>query len=203
MRLIMNTGIAKSFSQIFVTESSKIDPQPGYPCNGPGDLMYDNHQSALFTALSHSFQISQNMPLDLHRFLTRGIDFYEREGMSGQYRNCDVWIGGDKCPPHYLLKELIDNVWYPTTVRLINKCLDGDYSALEAAWISHHIFEVIHPFIDGNGRTGRLILNKVLTDCGAEPVVIFYSDRWKYYSAIQDFRDKYWNGLKFVNLEDF
>lgn len=199
----MNPNIAKTFSDLFVIQSSKIDPQPGYPCSKAGDLMYDNHKSALFTALSSSLQLYSGMPLDLHRMLTRGIDFYEREGMSGQYRDCDVWIGGEKCPPHYILRDLIENVWYPTTKRLVDRCLDGNYSALEAAWISHHIFEVIHPFIDGNGRTGRLILNKVLNDCGGEPVIIFYEDRWKYYSAIQDFRDKYWNGLKFVNLEDF
>ena len=199
----MNLPIARNFSDIFVLESSNIDPQPGYPCKKSGDLMYDNHKAALSIALSDDFQLTPSMPLDLHRILTRGIDFYEREGMSGQYRNCDVWIGGDKCPPHYLLRELLINVWFPTTKRLIDKSIDKNYNPLLAAWVSHHIFEVIHPFIDGNGRTGRLILNKVLTDCGEEPIAVFYDDRYKYYKAIQDFRDKYWDGNKFVGLEDF
>lgn len=199
----MNLPTARSFSDIFVLESSKIDPQPGYPCKKSGDLMYDNHCLALSMALSDDFQLTPSMPLDIHRMLTRGIDFYEREGMSGQYRNCDVWIGNEKCPPHYLLRELLINVWFPTTKRLIDKSIDENYNPLLAAWVSHHIFEVIHPFIDGNGRTGRLILNKVLKDCGIEPIVIFYDDRYKYYKCIQDFRDKYWDGKKFVNLEVF
>lgn len=199
----MNLPTARNFSDIFVLESSKIDPQPGYPCKKSGEIMYDNHKVALSVALSHDFQLTPSMPLDIHRLLTRGIDFYEREGMSGQYRNCDVWIGSDKCPPHYLLRELLINVWYPTTKRLIDKAIDGNYDPLLAAWVSHHIFEVVHPFIDGNGRTGRLILNKVLTDCGEEPIVVFYDDRYKYYQCIQSFRDKYWDGKKFINLEDF
>ena len=75
---------------------------------------------------------------------------------------------------------------------------DNKLSAKDCAFISHHIFEVIHPFIDGNGRTGRLLINKVLYDLGEEPIIIMFDDRNEYYNSIQNFRNKYWTGKQFI-----
>jgi len=49
----------------------------------------------------------------------------------------------------------------------------------------HHRFECIHPFIDGNGRVGRLSLNLVLVRLGYPPVVIFKTQRSAYLRALQ------------------
>jgi Fic family protein len=49
----------------------------------------------------------------------------------------------------------------------------------------HHRFECIHPFIDGNGRAGRLALNLVLVRLGYPPVVIFKQQRTAYLRALQ------------------
>ena len=49
----------------------------------------------------------------------------------------------------------------------------------------HHRFECIHPFIDGNGRAGRLALNLVLVRLGYPPVVIFKKQRDAYLRALQ------------------
>jgi hypothetical protein len=49
----------------------------------------------------------------------------------------------------------------------------------------HHRFECIHPFIDGNGRAGRLALNLVLVRLGYPPVVIYKKQRDAYLRALQ------------------
>jgi Fic family protein len=188
-----------NWKYLFVSESNLIDPQPGYKGNEKGCLMFDNHMSALNFAISDGWELNENTPLDLHRFLTRGIPFFEDYGMSGKYRNIDVWIGHESCPSPVVLNNLM-NAWYKITKHLMDQYLDKkDYrlSALEIAFISHHVFEVVHPFIDGNGRTGRLLVAKVLHDLGQEPVIVKFSDRHDYYQTIQDFRDKYWTGTQF------
>ena len=59
------------------------------------------------------------------------------------------------------------------------------------------MFEVIHPFIDGNGRTGRLLFNKVMVEMGYDPVIFYYDDVQSYYECIQNFRDLFWTGSNF------
>lgn len=58
---------------------------------------------------------------------------------------------------------------------------------VERAALFHLRFEGIHPFVDGNGRTGRLILNLMLMRAGYLPVNVKYSDRKRYYEAFDYF----------------
>ncbi len=62
---------------------------------------------------------------------------------------------------------------------------------LEAIGIFHLQFEGIHPFIDGNGRTGRLLLNLELIKAGMLPINIKFTDRRKYYVCFEEY---YQNG---------
>ncbi len=54
----------------------------------------------------------------------------------------------------------------------------------EALAIAHARFEQIHPFLDGNGRTGRLVLNLLLVRLGYPPAIIFKGDRRRYLAAL-------------------
>lgn len=84
----------------------------------------------------------------------------------------------------------------PTTLPLIPAELDAwiedvnrlrmdDENILEQLAAFHSRFEQIHPFLDGNGRTGRLLLNLILIRCGYPPVIIYKRDREKYLRALQ------------------
>jgi Fic family protein len=76
-----------------------------------------------------------------------------------------------------LLGELVE--WY-------NKNKDK-YPPLVLAAIVHNQFENIHPFADGNGRVGRLLMNNILLRHGMMPVNIEFINRGEYYSSLQAF----------------
>lgn len=76
-----------------------------------------------------------------------------------------------------LLKELIN--WYNKN----NK----KYPGLVLAIVVHNQFENIHPFADGNGRVGRLLLNNILIKNKLPPLNIDFKNRKEYYSALQEY----------------
>ena len=101
----------------------------------------------------------------------------------GIYRSVPVAIlGAAHTPPQpYLVPVQME--------RLIAEYEDmkRDKHIIEAASLFHLRFESIHPFIDGNGRTGRLILNFELIKAGLLPVNIKFADRRKYYDCFDDY----------------
>lgn len=81
----------------------------------------------------------------------------------------------------HLLKELI--VWY-------NKH-KSKYPALLLAAVVHNQFENIHPFRDGNGRVGRILLNNILIKHDLPPLNIDFKNRIEYYASLQAYeKDK-------------
>ena len=63
----------------------------------------------------------------------------------------------------------------------------GKFKPLVLAAILHNQFEYIHPFQDGNGRVGRLLLNYVLVQHNYPPINITLEDRKEYYKALQEY----------------
>ena len=80
-----------------------------------------------------------------------------------------------------------------------NEIRKGAMHDLERIARFHLEFEGIHPFIDGNGRTGRLLMNLDLIRCGFPPINVKFTDRKKYYDAFDAYyRDNDVN--KMINL---
>lgn len=115
--------------------------------------------------------------LELHRIILHGID----DENAGRFRRQNVRILGAVHLPSDARKvpremeELI--AWYYSNYR---KMPDPQLAA-----DLHHRFVWIHPFIDGNGRTARLLMNLVLMKRGYPPAVILNLDRKRYYRTLR------------------
>jgi Fic family protein len=83
-----------------------------------------------------------------------------------------------------IIKQKLDNLF-----EFINNDKDYPYDPLIKLAISHYQFEAIHPFRDGNGRTGRLILNKILIQNGYPPLIVYNENKEKYFNAIKQARE--------------
>lgn len=128
-------------------------------------LEVKNHQAALEylfkNLLSVSFKINGAFILKLHSILMNGI-----KGDAGYYRNHGVRIVGAYVPTANYLKvpELMRGI-----VRDINR-KNGDIIVHTAN--IHSRFEQIHPFSDGNGRMGRLLIHAMLLKNNLPPAII-------------------------------
>lgn len=101
----------------------------------------------------------------------------------GVYRKIPVRILGTENEPTalYLIAEEMAALIAKYQQKLT------DLHPLEAISWLHLAFESIHPFIDGNGRTGRLLLNFELLKQGYLPVDIKFTDRAKYYQCFDEY----------------
>jgi Fic family protein len=101
----------------------------------------------------------------------------------GVYRKVPVRIGGSThTPPQpYMINKLMEDLMFHMEEWKKTK------NTVEQVALFHLEFESIHPFIDGNGRTGRLILNLMLMQQGYPPINIKYSNRMKYYACFEDY----------------
>ena len=113
--------------------------------------------------------------------------------LHGVYRSIPVRImGADKEPPQpYLVPVQME--------RLLYDLAKDKRHPIECAALFHLNFEGIHPFIDGNGRTGRLILNFMLMQCGYPPINVKFADRKRYYDCFDShFQEN--NSAPMVNM---
>ncbi len=70
-----------------------------------------------------------------------------------------------------------------------NKTNSKKISPLERAFGFHWRYEAIHPFRDGNGRTGRLLMNKILDQNNYPPIIIYKDNKLAYFNAISAIRE--------------
>lgn len=113
---------------------------------------------------------------NIHRLILKGIN----DEYAGVYRDQQVFISGAKHvpPAPLLINEQMDKLinWYEQET--------DDLHPITRGAMLHVIFVGIHPFIDGNGRTFRLLLNLELMKEGFPPIIIKVENRLQYYETL-------------------
>ncbi len=125
----------------------------------------NNYSRALNTAIEtlKELPISSRLLRKTHKILLTGVRGEHK--MPGQYRRSQNWIGGNSLkdavfipPQHIYVNELmgdLENFLHNDTINV---------PALIKVAIAHYQFETIHPFLDGNGRIGRLLITLFLVN---------------------------------------
>lgn len=141
-----------------------------------------NHQSALeylLNEINSNYKITEEFILKLHQILMNSI-----RSDAGTYRNHGVRIVGSNVPTANYLKvpelmgEIVDeiNKTHKDTIRHVS--------------IIHSKFEQIHPFSDGNGRIGRLIMAAMLFRKNLPPAIVRQEEKRFYYNYLQKSQQK-------------
>nr|WP_317856099.1 Fic family protein [Chakrabartyella piscis] len=107
----------------------------------------------------------------------------DRPEDKGVYRRLPVRIMGAfyEPPQPYMIDPMMNELLHIHTQR------KEDMHIVEAIALFHLEFEGIHPFIDGNGRTGRLLINLELMQHGYPAIDVKFADRRKYYQAFDEY----------------
>jgi Fic family protein len=202
--LLLYTYIRKEAvlsSQIEGTQSSlsdlllfEMDAVPGVPIDDVREV--SNYVSALTHGLDKirsGFPLSNRLLKEIHAILLSG----GRGGQKnpGEFRRSQNWIGGTRPGNAVFVPPPPNEV--PGCIGELELFLNnerGIVSALEKAALSHVQFETIHPFLDGNGRLGRLLITLILCveNILTEPLLYlslyFKNHRNEYYDLLQKVR---------------
>ena len=184
-------GTQSSFSDLLLFES---DAEPNVPIDDVEEV--SNYVAAMqhgLRRIAGGFPLSLRLIREIHAILLRGGRGANRT--PGEFRRSQNWVGGTRPgnaafvpPPPERLMECLDSL-----ERFLH---DEKYKLpiLVEAGLIHVQFETIHPFLDGNGRLGRLLITLLLCSKGAlrEPLLYlslyFKTNRDRYYELLQRVR---------------
>ena len=184
-------GTQSSLSDLFELETEGESPQ-----QDDDVTEVSNYVAALEHGLERihgGFPLSNRLIRELHGILLRSGRGSEK--LPGEFRRSQNWIGGSRPsnavyvpPPHTAVEDCMAQL-----ERFLHAEDDG-ISTIVRAGLAHAQFESIHPFLDGNGRVGRLLIAFVLHQSGVlrQPLLYlslyFKQHRGRYYDLLADLR---------------
>ena len=135
-----------------------------------------NHKDAFDYMLNYKGDLNKTFVLKLHKLLLHNILWK----YAGVFRDVQVYVSGADFTP--ARPQDIEKEFKKLTLRYRSN--KKKYHPVLVAAYMHHVFESIHPFRDGNGRVGRLMLNFILRKNGFPMINIKYKNRSKYYESL-------------------
>lgn len=145
-----------------------------------------NHKKAFDYIVSYKEDINKEFICEIQKLVTQNTLKEHLENQIGKYRDLQVYIRGVNFmppKPKKVPKEMRSLLrWYNSNKKKIHPLILSAYF--------HAAFESIHPFVDGNGRTGRLLMNFVLYKNSFPMVDIPNSKKLYYYNCLEQAQQK-------------
>jgi len=147
-----------------------------------------NHKKAFDFILSYNEDITKKFILELHRLIVVNTLRQDLIYQIGRYRNVQVFVGRSIPPKPSEVPNQIARLlkWYSVNKNKLHPLVLASYF--------HTEFEKIHPFVDGNGRVGRLLMNFILYKNKFPMINIPKKRKFKYYEVLQN--AQYKNNLR-------
>jgi len=140
-----------------------------------------NHKNAFDFILNYKGDVNKEFMCELHKIVVKDTLKDELKPQIGCFRNLQVYIRGTSWlppKPKEVPKEIKSLLfWYSKNKNKLHPLVVSAYF--------HAGFETIHPFVDGNGRTGRLLMNFILHKNKLPMINIPNSIKHKYYEALK------------------
>lgn len=184
---------AASSSQIENLASSPaaiVQAELGLEQSANASLVVSN-QNAMTAAVNASSKLDSKSLLQMHKVLMQQSD----PENAGRFRDQPVWIGGSALGPHGADYVAPESTKVPELILdLVKFCNRVDLPALVQVAIAHAQFETIHPFTDGNGRTGRALVQVLLHRLGVTKSVMvpvsagLLRNTGQYFTALEQYR---------------
>ena len=149
----------------FITQSNLIE--------GIGEEGFEDSLKAFEYIMQVQTPLTRKHILKTHQLLMKSLN----PRIAGKIRTCNVRVGARVCPPIKMIPEKMHAFLY-----IINATITKERSKERYSKISHVDFELMHPFEDGNGRTGRLLMNWHRKQMGLPLLIIKDAEKHNYYN---------------------
>lgn len=172
-------------------EGSKIPPEIVREIIETGNAQYKNKNEVkevqnsilAYEYLKKDFNFNISSIKRLYNILTKDLQMEKNTPYPKGFKKISNIVNNSNTTPPEKVEEELKALlkWYAQSKRKLHP--------LMLAFEFHRRYEFIHPFLDANGRTGRLIMNKILISNGYSPIIVYKENKLAYFNSIAKSQD--------------